>query len=158
MNGALKNALRASPRCRKGWVRGIRVRRRRPVLNWKQRRRNRAQKHGLTARLSPAFSIRPRNLNAWTAGHYWTIYFVCIAAGLKRNLRWTTPFTRRCPIESTIGRDRRLDATQEGFAFFENYRRSFWANRVLRTKVVKMGLHAFRDGVLSTKPSTAPIS
>lgn len=75
------------------------------------------------------------------AGHYWTIYFVCIAAGLEKQEAMDNAFYAQMPDQVD-----ELDATQEGFAFFENYPRVFMgdagADRVLRTKAVQMGLHA----------------
>lgn len=99
------------------------------------------------------------------AGHYWTIYFVCIAAGLEKQAAMDNAFYAQMPDQVE-----ELDATQEGFAFFENYPRIFLgdagADRVLRTKAVQMGLHAlsgwssayetkYRTNILKTlKPGT----
>lgn len=131
-----------------------------------------AEADEIADRIMAGLPVSPRLLDSsagprcWgPAGHYWTIYFICIAAGLEKQAAMDNAFYAQMPDQVE-----ELDATQEGFAFFENYPRIFLgdagADRVLRTKAVQMGLHAlsgwsseyetrYRTNILKTlKPGT----
>jgi Domain of unknown function (DUF4157) len=90
--------------------------------------------------LTPDPSREPR---CWgPAGHYWTIYFISMMAGLPQSDALDNAFYAQMPDQVD-----ELDATDEGEWYYPNFvlfviPGDGTANRLLRRRAVQMGLHA----------------
>jgi Domain of unknown function (DUF4157) len=116
------------------------------------------------SRITPDPSPDP---SCWgPAGHYWTVYFASMAAGLDKQEAKDNAFFAQMPDQVD-----ELDATDEGEGFYPNYLGFVipgdgTANRLLRRIAVQKGLHAltgwsaenettYRTNILkTTKPGT----
>jgi hypothetical protein len=90
--------------------------------------------------LTPDPSLEPR---CWgPAGHYWTVYYASMMAGLPKQDAMDNAFYAQMPDQVD-----ELDATDEGEGYLPNYigfviPGDGAANRMLRRRAVQMGLHA----------------